>query len=43
MADLRISNIVYGRQSDGTRVKYLVNPQGQGDEWTIPENVVLRR
>jgi hypothetical protein len=40
---LRISHIVYGRRSDRGRVKYLVDPQGRGDEWAIPEQVVLRR
>jgi VRR-NUC domain len=40
---LRISHVVYGRRSEGRRVKYLVDPRGQGDEWDVPETVVLRR
>jgi hypothetical protein len=40
---LRISHIVYGRETAGTRVKYLINPSGEGDRREIPENVVLIR
>jgi hypothetical protein len=40
---LRISHIVYGRESDGTRVTYLVDPKGAGDKRAIPEQVVLKR
>lgn len=40
---LRISNIVYGRQSIGNRVQYLVDPKGNGHERAVPETVVLKR
>jgi hypothetical protein len=40
---LRISHIVHGRAFTGRRVKYLVDPNGQGEEREIPENVVLVR
>jgi hypothetical protein len=40
---LRISHIVYGRQHEKGRVKYLVDPDGAGLERAIPEEVVLRR
>jgi hypothetical protein len=40
---LRISHIVHGRQGVGNRVKYLVDPKGQGDELKIPEKLVLKR
>ena len=40
---LRISHIVHGRVFTGRRVKYLVDPNGQGEEREIPENVVLVR
>jgi hypothetical protein len=40
---LRISHIVYGRQHENGRVKYLVDPCGAGEERAIPEEVVLRR
>ena len=40
---LRISHIVYGRESAGNRVKYLVDPHGKGDEKAVPETVVLKR
>lgn len=40
---LRISHIVYGRQTSGNRVVYLVDPKGQGDECAVPESVVLKR
>ena len=40
---LRISHIVYGRETVGNRVKYLVDPRGNGTEKAIPETVVLKR
>jgi hypothetical protein len=40
---LRISHIVRGRVNDGGRVRYLVDPEGSGDERAIPEDVVLLR
>ena len=40
---LRISHIVYGRRHENGRVKYLVDPGGAGEEYAIPEEVVLRR
>jgi hypothetical protein len=40
---LRISHVVYGRVHEGRRVKYLVDPNGQGEDREIPENVVLVR
>jgi hypothetical protein len=40
---LRISRIVYGRERVGTKVKYLIDPKGQGDKKEIPEKVVLIR
>lgn len=40
---LRISHIVYGRINENGRVKYFVDPRGQGDERDIPEEVVLTR
>lgn len=40
---LRISHIVYGRESRGNRVVYLVDPKGRGEDKDIPETVVLRR
>jgi len=40
---LRISHIAHGRQSVGNKVKYLVDPKGQGDEFKIPEKLVLKR
>ena len=40
---LRISHVVRGRLNDGSRVQYLVDPEGKGDERDIPEDVVLRR
>ena len=40
---LRISNVVYGRQIVGNRVKYLVDPRRGGDEKAVPETVVLKR
>lgn len=40
---LRISHIVYGRESRGNRVYYLVDPKGKGEEKAIPETVVLKR
>jgi hypothetical protein len=29
---LRLSLIVYGRESVGTKVRYLIDPKGQGDK-----------
>lgn len=40
---LRISHIVYGRVSNGNRVKYLVEANGEGEKRAIPETVVLTR
>jgi hypothetical protein len=40
---LRISNIVYGRQTNRNRVSYLVDPQGHGILRAVPETVVLQR
>ena len=40
---LRISHIVYGRESCGSRVVYLLDPAGKGDEKAIAEQVVLHR
>lgn len=40
---LRISHIVRGRMNDGSRVSYLLDPDGNGEERAIPENIVLRR
>jgi len=40
---LRISYIVRGRESKGTRVTYLVDPGGRGHERAISETVVLKR
>ena len=40
---LRLSLIVYGREHVGTKVKYLIDPKGQGDKKEIPENIVLIR
>lgn len=40
---LRISHIVYGRQSKGNRVQYLLDPKGEGSQSAIPEEVVLHR
>ncbi len=40
---LRISHIVHGRQQNGHRVTYLVDPKGLGEDRDIPETVVLKR
>jgi len=40
---LRISHIVYGREKRGTRVYYLIDPQGRGAEKAVPGTVVLTR
>jgi len=40
---LRLSLIVYGRESVGTKVRYLIDPKGQGEKKEIPENIVLIR
>jgi hypothetical protein len=43
MPSLRISHIVYGRQKNGSRVVYLVDEKGGGEERKIAEQVVLHR
>jgi hypothetical protein len=40
---LRISHIVRGRVNDGSRVRYLVDSEGNSEERAIPEDVVLLR
>ena len=40
---LRISHVVRGRVNDGSRVRYLVDPEGNSEERAIPEDVVLLR
>jgi hypothetical protein len=40
---LRISHIVRGRVNDGGRVRYLIDPEGNGEDRAIPEDVVLIR
>ena len=40
---LGLSLIVYGRERIGTKVKYLIDPKGQGDKKEIPEKIVLIR
>ena len=40
---LRISNVVYGRERVGNRVRYLVDPKGGPSDLAIPEKIVLRR
>jgi len=40
---LRISHIVYGREKQGPRVLYLLDPKEQGSEKAIAEQVVLHR
>jgi hypothetical protein len=40
---LSISTIVHGRHNNGTRVTYLLDPEGAGDAREIPEEIVLRR
>lgn len=34
---LRISHIVYGRETSGKRVYYLVDPQGKGEKKPFPK------
>lgn len=43
MSSLRISTIVYGRQTAGTRVRYLVDSSAAGEKTAVPETVVLTR
>lgn len=40
---LRISNVVCGRETFGTRVKYFVEPGSGSGEKAIPEQIVLKR
>jgi hypothetical protein len=40
---LGISTIVHGRHNNGTRVTYLLDPEGAGDARAIPEEIILRR
>lgn len=40
---LHISSIVYGRENNGQRVTYLVDPSGGGSRRKIAEGVVLHR
>lgn len=40
---LRISPNVYGRTGEKNRVKYLIDPQGEGTKTGVPETVVLTR
>lgn len=40
---LRVSQIVYGRESDGGRVRYLLDSKGRGTKREIPEKIVLIR
>jgi VRR-NUC domain len=40
---LRISHIVYGREKSGSRVTYLVDPKGGGEQRDIAEEVILKR
>jgi hypothetical protein len=40
---LSISTVVRGRHNNGTRVTYLLDPEGVGDARAIPEEIVLRR
>jgi hypothetical protein len=40
---LRISQIVFGRESDGQKVRYLLDRTGLGTRREIPENIVLVR
>ena len=40
---MRISRIVYGREGDGRRVRYLLDSKGRGTQKEIPENIVLIR
>lgn len=43
MSSLRISTIVRGRRLAGTRVSYLLDPAGEGEDRASPETVVLKR
>lgn len=40
---LGISHIVYGRQTIGRKVSYLVDSRGMGNRRAVPETIVLRR
>ena len=40
---LRISPNVYGRTGEKNRVKYLIDPKGEGTKTGVPETVVLTR
>jgi hypothetical protein len=40
---LSISTVVRGRHNNGTRVTYLLDPEGAGDARAIPEEIILRR
>ena len=40
---LRISPNVYGRTEVKNRVRYLIDPKGEGTETGVPETVVLTR
>ena len=40
---MRVSHIVYGRESNGLKVRYLLDSKGQGTRTEIPENIVLVR
>jgi len=40
---LRISPNVYGRTEDRNRVRYLIDPKGEGTQTGVPETVVLTR
>lgn len=40
---LHISHIVRGRVNDSGRVRYLIDPEGNGEDRAIPEDVVLIR
>ena len=40
---LRISPNVYGRTSVRNKVKYLIDPKGNGSDMGVPERVVLTR
>lgn len=43
MSSLRISTIVHGRITIGTRVSYLIDPAGNGEARASPETVLLKR
>ena len=40
---LRISPNVYGRTVEKNRVKYLIDPKGEGTKALVPEELVLTR